>query len=88
MFSRKCVVLLIAMFLAGPLVAQTFPERPVRIIVPYPAGGSNDIVARILGQKLSEEWGHQVIIDNRGGAGETSARTQSRKRPLTATPYC
>lgn len=52
-----------------PAMAQAFPERPVRIVVPYPAGGSNDVIARLLGQKLTERWGQQVIIDNRGGAG-------------------
>lgn len=69
MFFRRCLMLLVATVAATVATAQNCPERPVRIVVPYPAGGSNDIVARILGQKLSEEWGHQVIIDNRGGAG-------------------
>src|ERR1700742_4517899 len=46
-----------------------FPDRPVRIVVPFPAGGSNDVVARFLGMKLYEAWGQQVIIDNRPGAG-------------------
>jgi tripartite-type tricarboxylate transporter receptor subunit TctC len=57
------------LLLASTGMAQTYPERPVRIIVPFPAGGSNDVVARILGQRLSESAGYQIVIDNRGGAG-------------------
>src|SRR5262245_24986320 len=49
--------------------AQTFPTRPVRLIVTFPAGGPSDFVARALGQKLTEGWSQQVVIDNRGGAG-------------------
>jgi tripartite-type tricarboxylate transporter receptor subunit TctC len=61
--------------------AQTFPERPVRLIVPYPPGGPNDVLARMVGQKLSEAWSQQVVIDNRAGAGgnlavEIAARAQ------------
>jgi tripartite-type tricarboxylate transporter receptor subunit TctC len=49
--------------------AQTYPTRPIRWIVSFPAGGSNDIVARIVGQYLSELLGQQVIVENRAGAG-------------------
>ena len=49
--------------------ADAFPNRPVRLIVPYPAGGPNDVLARMIGGKLAEGWGHQVVIDNRPGAG-------------------
>ena len=49
--------------------AQTFPTRPVRILVPQTPGGASDALARIIGQKLSEKWGQPVIIDNRPGAG-------------------
>jgi len=49
--------------------AQAFPGKPVRLIVPYVAGGPNDTVARILAQKLTERWHQQVIVDNRGGSG-------------------
>ena len=50
--------------------ASAFPARPVRLVVPVPPGGSSDASARIIGQKLSDAWGHQVIIDNRAGAAE------------------
>jgi tripartite-type tricarboxylate transporter receptor subunit TctC len=61
--------------------AQDFPSRPVRFIVPYAAGGSGDLLARLLGQKLSALWGQQVVVDNRAGAGgligtEAAARSE------------
>ena len=49
--------------------AQTYPNRPIRLIVPFPPGGGNDILARAVGQRLGETLGQQVIVDNRGGAG-------------------
>jgi tripartite-type tricarboxylate transporter receptor subunit TctC len=49
--------------------AQSYPVKPIRIIVPFPAGGTSDILARAVGQKLGEEWKQQVIVDNRPGAG-------------------
>ena len=49
--------------------AQAWPNKPVRIIVPFVAGGATDVVARLLGQKLQDLWGQSVVIDNRGGAG-------------------
>jgi tripartite-type tricarboxylate transporter receptor subunit TctC len=51
----------------APLHAQQFPTRPVRLVVPYPAGGANDIVARLLAPRMSEQLGQNVVIDNRGG---------------------
>jgi tripartite-type tricarboxylate transporter receptor subunit TctC len=49
--------------------AQTWPNRPVRIIVPFPPGGGGDTIARIVGAKLTEIWGQQIIVENKGGAG-------------------
>ena len=59
----------LATAIAQVALAQPFPSKPVKMIVPFPPGGGTDILARPLAQKLSEKWGQPVIIDNRGGAG-------------------
>jgi tripartite-type tricarboxylate transporter receptor subunit TctC len=58
---------------ASATLAQSFPNRPVRILAPFPAGAGVDIVARMIGQPLSEQWGQAVVVDNRPGAGGTIA---------------
>jgi tripartite-type tricarboxylate transporter receptor subunit TctC len=63
---RAVAVLLL---LAAPAVAQTWPNKQVRIVVPFPAGGSADVLCRIVGEKLGAAWGQTVIVDNRAGAG-------------------
>jgi tripartite-type tricarboxylate transporter receptor subunit TctC len=63
---RACVL---AAFLQAAPAWSAYPEKPVRVIVPSPPGGGNDIMARLASQKLAESWGKQVVVDNRGGAG-------------------
>lgn len=53
---------------SATVAAQSYPARPIRLIVPFPPGGSTDLVARVVGQKMGESWGRQVVIDNRPGA--------------------
>src|SRR5499427_8024413 len=59
--------------------AESFPTRPIRLIVPYPAGGGTDMVGRVLGQKLHASLGQPVVIDNRGGAGGTIGTATAAK---------
>jgi tripartite-type tricarboxylate transporter receptor subunit TctC len=68
-YSMLLGALMCAMGAAHEGGAATFPVRPLRIVVPFAPGGPNDILARLVGQRLSEAWGQQVIIDNRPGGG-------------------
>ena len=63
--------LLLAGSIAAVATAQSYPDRPLKLIVPFPPGGSNDVVARVIGAQLSERLGQAILIDNRGGAGGT-----------------
>ena len=61
--------------------AQTWPARPIRMLIPYPAGGTSDILARLIGPKLTESWGQQIIVDNRVGAGGNIAMEITARSP-------
>jgi tripartite-type tricarboxylate transporter receptor subunit TctC len=74
---RKLVYLLA--FVCGSALAQPFPSKPIRILVPFPAGGTTDIVARLVGQKVSEQVGQPVLVENRAGAGGTIAAAEVAK---------
>jgi len=67
MFRTVYVIALLLAAAASSASAQTYPDRPVRILVPYSPGGITDIAARVVGAKLSEYWGHQVVVENRSG---------------------
>ncbi len=79
------VSVLSAVALSTPADAQQWPARSVRLIVPYPAGGPNDVLARMVGGKLSEAWGHPVVIDNRPGAGGNIAHHHVAEAPADGT---
>src|SRR5258706_2052675 len=65
------VFILFLFLISSGIAAQGYPDKPVRLIVPFPPGGSNDVVARVIGAQLGEKLGQTVLIDNRGGAGGT-----------------
>ena len=67
--ANKVLVVVLISMLSAAAHAQGFPNKPVKLVVPYPPGGPTDIVARVVGQKLSEQTGQQFIVDNRAGAG-------------------
>ncbi len=64
---------------ANVMAADAYPVRPIRLIIPFPPGGSNDVVGRVIAQQLSERLGQQVVVDNRGGAGGLIGTEQAAK---------
>ena len=66
---------------AGAAESAPYPSKPVRLIAPFPAGGTSDTIARTLGQKLTEAWGQGVVVDNRGGVGGIVGTTMARHAP-------
>src|SRR4051812_29811705 len=77
----RVLVAALVCLLAGPAAAQNWPTRPVTMIVPFPAGGPVDLVGRLFSQRLSEILGHQVIIENVGGAGGATGALRVAKGP-------
>lgn len=82
MFKLCTVALLAALFgLNGAAHAQAYPNKPIRVIIPFAAAGPADIIGRLAGQKLSEALGQPVVIDNRGGAGGNVGTAAAAKSP-------
>lgn len=75
-----CCLAIVASALTSPVIAQQpYPAKPIRLILPFPPGGSTDIVARLIGQKLTESWNVPVLVDNRPGAGGNIAAEVAAK---------
>src|SRR5258708_37704034 len=70
---RRSALALLAVALAGPAFAQAYPTKPITMIVPFAAGGPTALMARIVGERMSKELGHQIIIDNVTGAAGSIA---------------
>jgi len=100
MRTIKWIAVLVALLAAGAGWAQSYPTKPVRVIVPFPAGGATDIVARIVGQKLTDLWGQTIVVDDRAGASGNIGGDLAAKAPpdgytlfmtsgsiVTANPY-
>ena len=73
--ARALIACMIAALALPAFAQQTYPRKPIRLITPYPPGGGTTVVARLVGQKLTESWGQQVLVDNRGG-GNTIIGTE------------
>jgi len=86
MSIRPVVLAVISMLLSGAAAAQerleAFPSRSIKIVVPFPAGGPSDVLARMIGAKMSEDWGQTVVVENRPGANTVLGAQQVAK----ATP--
>lgn len=77
----SCAALAAAALAAATLARADYPDKPIRLIVPFPPGGGTEPIARALSQKLAEAFGHQMIIDNRPGAGTTIGAEIAAKSP-------
>src|SRR2546430_10947007 len=90
--KAKTLVLLIALFAAAThAAAQAYPSKPVRMVIPFPPGGSNDVVGRMIAFQLSERLGKQMVVDNQSGArgligAEAGARSQPDGHTLLLIP--
>ena len=68
--------------LAGPVTAQSYPAKPIKIVVPFPAGGTSDVLARLIGQKMTESWGQPVVVENKpGSSGNLGADAVAKSTP-------
>ncbi len=78
---NRVLVLLVALFVSSPALAQTYPSRPIRLVVPWPAGGTVDGVARVIGPSFSSGLGRPLLVENRAGAGGSIGQAEVAKAP-------
>jgi tripartite-type tricarboxylate transporter receptor subunit TctC len=82
LFARAFMLLFgVALMASSVVIAQDYPQKSIRFIVPFPPGGATDALARVLGERMTEVWKQQVIIDNRGGAGGNIAAELAARAP-------
>ena len=81
------LVALLMMFAAGSAFGQAYPSKPIRVVVPYTAGGPADLLVRGLGQKLNDAWGQQIVVENKPGANEIIAAQDVAKSPPDGYNY-
>jgi len=80
-FVSAAVLALMAL-LAWPVAAQNYPSKPIKIVVPFPAGGTSDVLARLIGQKMTESWGQPVVVENKpGSSGNLGADAVAKSTP-------
>lgn len=80
----RCISVAVLLVLPGMATAQgalTYPQKPIKIVVPFPPGGTSDILGRVISERLSEAWGQPVIVENKGGAGGSIGMDAVRKAP-------
>src|SRR5919205_3271537 len=78
----RSLIIMLALALVGTASAQTFPAKPVRLIVGFAPGGGTDIIGRLLAQKLSERWAQPVVVENRlGASGNIAAEMVAKSAP-------
>jgi tripartite-type tricarboxylate transporter receptor subunit TctC len=80
-FLARCAIPLVLLAGTGVAGAQNYPTKPLRLVVPFAPAGPNDILGRLIGQKLTEAWGQTVVIENRGGAGGTVGLEAASRLP-------
>src|SRR5882672_2748200 len=73
---RALLAASLALMLSFAALAQDYPSRPIMLVVPYPPGGGNDVIARIVAGKMSAALGREIVVENHGGAGGTIATRQ------------
>src|SRR5688572_20643737 len=78
---RTLTLFAVALTCGGEAAAQTYPTKPIRMLVGFPVGGGADVAARVIGPRLSESLGQPVIVDNRPGAGSSIASEITAKAP-------